>query len=85
MPTNISSFTNDAGYLVGSIDPNNHEFVDLGLPSGTLWAKYNVGATSETATGNYYMWGKGSSQYNSSDSAYSGDKTTLSLSMDAAY
>ena len=31
------------------------------------------------------MWGKGSSQYNSSDSAYSGDRTTLSLSMDAAY
>jgi hypothetical protein len=31
------------------------------------------------------MWGKGSSQYNSSDSAYLGDRTTLSLSMDAAY
>lgn len=23
-----------------------HEYVDLGLPSGTLWATYNVGATS---------------------------------------
>ena len=33
------------------------EWVDLGLPSGTFWAKCNLGATSETAYGNYYMWG----------------------------
>ena len=25
-----------------------YESVDLGLPSGTLWAKFNIGATSET-------------------------------------
>ena len=30
------------------------EFVDLGLPSGTLWAKCNYGAKSETENGNYY-------------------------------
>lgn len=33
------------------------EYVDLGLPSGTLWAKCNVGATSETDYGDYFMWG----------------------------
>ena len=33
------------------------EWVDLGLPSGTFWAKCNLGATSETAYGDYYMWG----------------------------
>lgn len=33
------------------------EFVDLGLPSGTLWAKCNIGATSETDYGDYFMWG----------------------------
>lgn len=33
------------------------EFVDLDLPSGTLWAKCNIGATSESDYGNYYMWG----------------------------
>ena len=28
-------------------DPyNGHEYIDLGLPSGTLWAKCNVGATT---------------------------------------
>ena len=34
-----------------------YESVDLGLPSGTLWAKYNVGATSETGYGDYFAWG----------------------------
>ena len=33
------------------------QFVDLGLPSGLKWAKCNLGATSETDYGNYYMWG----------------------------
>lgn len=35
-----------------------HEFVDLGLPSGTLWAKMNVGAKSETDSGLYFAWGE---------------------------
>lgn len=34
-----------------------YESVDLGLPSGTLWAKYNVGATSETDYGDLFAWG----------------------------
>lgn len=32
--------------------------VNLGLSSGTKWAKYNVGATNEADTGNYYSWGE---------------------------
>lgn len=36
---------------------NGHEYVDLGLPSGTLWAKCNVGATTETDYGMYFQWG----------------------------
>ena len=35
-----------------------HEFVDFGLPSGTLWAKMNVGAESETDPGLYFAWGE---------------------------
>ena len=31
--------------------------VDMGFPSGTLWANMNLGATSLLASGNYYMWG----------------------------
>lgn len=33
------------------------EMVDLGLPSGLLWAKCNVGATSEEEYGLYFQWG----------------------------
>ncbi len=37
---------------------NGFEFVDLGLPSGTMWAKYNVGASAPEESGNYYSWGE---------------------------
>lgn len=37
---------------------NGHEYVDLGLPSGTLWATCNVGASSPEQYGNYYAWGE---------------------------
>ena len=33
-------------------------WVDLGLPSGTLWAECNIGATSPEQYGNYYAWGE---------------------------
>lgn len=32
--------------------------VDLGLPSGTIWAGWNVGATSPEEYGDYYAWGE---------------------------
>ena len=35
-----------------------HEWVDLGLPSGTRWATMNVGASSPSDYGNYYAWGE---------------------------
>ena len=38
-------------------DTKQYEYVDLDLPSGLKWAKCNVGATSETDYGDYFMWG----------------------------
>ena len=35
-----------------------HEYVDLGLPSGLLWATCNIGATSPEAYGDYFAWGE---------------------------
>ena len=32
-------------------------YADLGLTSGTLWMKCNIGATSETDYGLYFQWG----------------------------
>ena len=37
---------------------NNNEYVDLGLPSGTLWATCNVGASSPEEYGDYFAWGE---------------------------
>ena len=45
-------------YIPPVSDPfNGHEYVDLGLPSGTLWAKCNVGAEKESDYGLYFQWG----------------------------
>ena len=37
---------------------NGHVYVDLGLPSGTLWATCNVGATTPESYGDYFAWGE---------------------------
>ena len=34
------------------------DWVDLGLPSGTLWANRNVGASSPEEFGDYFAWGE---------------------------
>lgn len=33
-------------------------FIDLGLPSGTLWADRNIGANRPEESGEYYRWGE---------------------------
>lgn len=35
-----------------------HPYVDLGLPSGTLWAQYNIGATKIGEYGDLFEWGQ---------------------------
>lgn len=40
------------------VDSNGHSYVDLGLPSGTLWATQNIGSSSETGYGDYFAWGE---------------------------
>ena len=32
--------------------------VSLGLPSGTKWAKINIGATNPWNSGDYFAWGE---------------------------
>ena len=64
----ITAFDNMSGQkfiiAVKVIDPNStidiigHEAVDLGLPSGTLWASNNIGADKEEDYGDYFAWGE---------------------------
>ena len=39
-------------------DENHHHAIDLGLPSGTLWACCNVDAWAPEKWGGYYSWGE---------------------------
>ena len=39
------------------IDCNWHKYVDLGLPSGLLWATCNIGASESWECGLYFSWG----------------------------
>ena len=52
----------DGGQCVIPVHANaiasQHEYVDLGLPSGTLWATVNVGANNPEDYGNYFAWGE---------------------------
>ncbi len=54
-------------------------WVDLGLPSGLLWADRNVGAQSPEDYGNYYAWGETSTKevYDWSTYAYGNDYDAL--------
>lgn len=44
--------------LLADGQKNGHDYVDLGLPSGTKWATANIGASVPEDYGNYYAWGE---------------------------
>lgn len=57
--------SDDAGYYAvpyvvvdGKYFYGENLWVDLGLPSGILWARHNVGAKSSEEYGGYYAWGE---------------------------
>jgi hypothetical protein len=78
---------------------NGHKFVDLGLPSGLLWATCNVGAVTAADEGIYYAWGEtepksdydwdtykyGTSSDNLTKYNSTDNKATLDKEDDAAY
>ena len=69
------------GIVVCSIEELQDEgYVDLGLPSGRLWASCNLGATTPCEYGNYYAWGETEPKTDCSWSTYkwcSGSKNTM--------
>lgn len=63
-----------------------HEFVDLGLPSGTLWATCNVGANTPEESGNYFAWGETVQKESFTTENYTKpEETTLTPEHDAAH
>lgn len=59
---------------------NGYGFVDLGLPSGTLWAICNVGAQKETESGDFFAWGEteGKTEFNYKNYKYITDNSLFS-------
>ena len=55
------SLSDDNGKVYYNFTPppnfNGHDYVDLGLPSHTLWATMNVGASKPSDSGLYFQWG----------------------------
>lgn len=70
----------------GKYITGNYEYVDLDLPSGTLWAKVNIGAESETQDGTYYRYGEliPYTPMSEDQSSYSGTSKELPLTNDVA-
>ena len=44
--------------LNSTVRPPEDDWVDLGLPSGTIWATRNIGANSPEEYGDYFAWGE---------------------------
>ena len=67
----ISDVTCLINYVLHGAWPETpHEWVDLGLPSGTLWATCNVGANSPEEYGDYFAWGETATKENYAWSTY---------------
>ena len=60
---------------------NAYESVDLGLPSGTLWATCNLGADSPEEVGCYYAWGETETKEDYSNETYAFYVSTAGYSM----
>lgn len=43
--------------IENTVNNNGHDYVDLNLPSGTLWSTCNVGASKPSDAGLYFQWG----------------------------
>ena len=67
--TSSALTTNIYTQLTGTTD--GHEWVNLGLPSGTIWATHNVGGTNPEDAGMYFMWGETTEQATTDWTTYS--------------
>ena len=67
---------------------SQHEWVDLGLPSGTLWATCNIGANAPEEYGDYFAWGETAPKEVYTWSTYkwcNGSETTLTKYCSSSY
>lgn len=65
---NIGNESDNYSKPTGSL--NGHDYVDLGLPSGTLWATCNVGANKPEEKGTFFAWGETTPKETYKESTY---------------
>lgn len=55
---NVSELDSLVFEEIEPVNEETHEYVDLGLPSGTLWATCNIGSEAPETYGDYFSWGE---------------------------
>ena len=87
-PTNVFSRCNvvnmgtvEEGATAAAWTKETHQYVDLGLDSGTKWATCNVGATSPEGYGYYFAWGETSTKDDYTSATYKWYDTNNNNSM----
>ncbi len=90
--SNITVMDWSNGGIIGDDENMSEEviqypYVDLGLPTGTLWAAYNVGATAPEEAGDYFAWGetKPKSDYSWDTYKYGGYSTLTKYCTNGVY
>ena len=56
--TDVSDINIVINIILGKDVEEEHEYVDLGLPGGVLWATCNIGAQKPEEYGKYFAWGE---------------------------
>lgn len=54
----VDSITFSENSIPTDPSSNGYQYVDMGLPSGLLWATCNLGTNKSTELGDYYAWGE---------------------------
>ena len=76
---NIADVNAVIDIILNPVVVEEHEWVDLGLPSGTLWATCNIGANSPEEYGDYFAWGETEPKDNYDLSSYKWCNGNLSM------
>ena len=66
----VMMYLEDRPTVLNSEDISHESYVDLGLPSGTLWATHNVGANAPEEHGDIFAWGETETKTNYDWSTY---------------
>ncbi len=70
----VSDASRFYGYNIRPVHMPERDYVDLGLPSGTLWATTNIGATNPADDGSFFAWGETQSKSSFSYGTYKWSK-----------